>query len=326
MLGEVTGNVTAREKVDIRDSGSVDGDIVSPRVAIAEGAHFRGSVDMQREGGEAGRSSRRSRSRPATQRRRPQPATPAAATPASRPEGGRREADGAERDDVRRRRVHLTDLFSMFGGRACAERGADAEPRRVATVAEPLSAPRRSPSSSPACRRARTPSLLDLGPVVGTNVTFFGEQLGCQILVEDIVADIDRHVKDGTRRSAAGVSSPRGSRRQPSSVDGILCWDVFDYLDRPAAQALATALTRMLRPDGALLGVLQHRANRAAQVYTKYIVVDDTTLRTGRIRRSRARQRGAAQSRHHQAVRGPARHRVVPAEDQPARDPVPQAR
>jgi cytoskeletal protein CcmA (bactofilin family) len=48
VLGEVTGNVTASEKVDIRDNGSVDGDIVAPRVAIAEGAHFRGSVDMQR--------------------------------------------------------------------------------------------------------------------------------------------------------------------------------------------------------------------------------------------------------------------------------------
>jgi cytoskeletal protein CcmA (bactofilin family) len=48
VLGEVTGNVTASEKVDIRDNGSVDGDLVSPRVAIAEGAHFRGSIDMQR--------------------------------------------------------------------------------------------------------------------------------------------------------------------------------------------------------------------------------------------------------------------------------------
>ena len=51
VLGEVTGNVTASEKVDIRDKGSVDGDIISPRVAIAEGAHFRGSVDMQRKAG-----------------------------------------------------------------------------------------------------------------------------------------------------------------------------------------------------------------------------------------------------------------------------------
>src|SRR4051812_24645815 len=51
VLGEVNGNVSATEKVDIRDGGSVDGDIISPRVAIAEGAHFRGSVDMQRKGG-----------------------------------------------------------------------------------------------------------------------------------------------------------------------------------------------------------------------------------------------------------------------------------
>src|SRR6202049_3524975 len=51
VLGEVNGNVTASDKVDIRDNGSVDGDIVAPRVAIAEGAHFRGSVDMQRKGG-----------------------------------------------------------------------------------------------------------------------------------------------------------------------------------------------------------------------------------------------------------------------------------
>jgi len=53
VLGEVTGNVTASEKVDIRDNGSVNGDIASPPVAIAEGAHFRGSVDMQRAGAKA---------------------------------------------------------------------------------------------------------------------------------------------------------------------------------------------------------------------------------------------------------------------------------
>jgi cytoskeletal protein CcmA (bactofilin family) len=51
VLGEVNGNISASDKVEIRDGGAVDGDIVSPRVAIAEGAHFRGSVDMQRKGG-----------------------------------------------------------------------------------------------------------------------------------------------------------------------------------------------------------------------------------------------------------------------------------
>jgi cytoskeletal protein CcmA (bactofilin family) len=50
VLGELVGNVNASERVEIRENGSVDGDIVAPRVAIAEGAHFRGSIDMQRKG------------------------------------------------------------------------------------------------------------------------------------------------------------------------------------------------------------------------------------------------------------------------------------
>ena len=61
VLGEVNGNVSATEKVEIRDGGSVDGDIVSPRVAIAEGAHFRGSVDMQRKSGQQGQGMQQQR-------------------------------------------------------------------------------------------------------------------------------------------------------------------------------------------------------------------------------------------------------------------------
>jgi cytoskeletal protein CcmA (bactofilin family) len=76
VLGEVNGNVTATEKVDIRDNGSVDGDIVSPRVAIAEGAHFRGSVDMQRKPAASGQS----------QSRPPQAQPQAQAPPASQPQ------------------------------------------------------------------------------------------------------------------------------------------------------------------------------------------------------------------------------------------------
>ena len=74
VLGEVTGNVTASEKVDIRDNGSVDGDIISPRVAIAEGAHFRGSVDMQRAAAAA---------RPAGQSKASEAPRPTATVPGS---------------------------------------------------------------------------------------------------------------------------------------------------------------------------------------------------------------------------------------------------
>jgi cytoskeletal protein CcmA (bactofilin family) len=73
ILGEVTGNVTASEKVDLRDNGSVDGDIAAPRVAIAEGAHFRGSIDMQRAGAKPGEAAKAGD--------KAAPATPAAAAP-----------------------------------------------------------------------------------------------------------------------------------------------------------------------------------------------------------------------------------------------------
>ena len=71
ILGEVTGNVTATEKVDIRDNGSVDGDIAAPRVAIAEGAHFRGSIDMQRTGRERAARTRPPRTRRSRSQRLP---------------------------------------------------------------------------------------------------------------------------------------------------------------------------------------------------------------------------------------------------------------
>ena len=79
VLGEVNGNVSASEKVEIRDGGSVDGDIISPRVAIAEGAHFRGSVDMQKKGGSSSTSASTSSSvKPA-----PAPTVAQAAQPAA---------------------------------------------------------------------------------------------------------------------------------------------------------------------------------------------------------------------------------------------------
>ena len=80
ILGEVTGNVTATEKVDIRDNGSVDGDIAAPRVAIAEGAHFRGSIDMQRTG-----APKTSETKPGEPKGEQKPAAAAAAATTNQP-------------------------------------------------------------------------------------------------------------------------------------------------------------------------------------------------------------------------------------------------
>ena len=45
ICGAVTGNVLANETVDLRATGSVDGDISTPRFVMAEGATIKGRVD-----------------------------------------------------------------------------------------------------------------------------------------------------------------------------------------------------------------------------------------------------------------------------------------
>jgi hypothetical protein len=133
-----------------------------------------------------------------------------------------------------------------------------------------------------------SPVLLDLGPVVGSNVSFFGEQLGCKIFVEDIFADVDRHVRAGTFEVLPAFLKKRFPQ-QSGSVDGILCWDLIDYLDRAAAHELANELTRVLRADGALLGFFGTAQSREAS-YTKFIVADEGNLKHRTYPAARGRQ------------------------------------
>ena len=46
--GSVVGNISASDKVEIKADGRMVGDIKSPRILIADGATFKGNVDMDR--------------------------------------------------------------------------------------------------------------------------------------------------------------------------------------------------------------------------------------------------------------------------------------
>jgi hypothetical protein len=120
------------------------------------------------------------------------------------------------------------------------------------------------------------PVLMDLGPVVGANVTFFGERLGCKIIVEDLFGDFDRHSRNGATPFAEKLDGRLA--HAPESVDGILCWNFFDYLDVAAAQVLASALTEVLRPDGAVLGFFT-TVTAADTRFSKYVIIDEDTVR-----------------------------------------------
>jgi hypothetical protein len=164
----------------------------------------------------------------------------------------------------------------------------DAPHHASAAAADPVFATKALRKFLSSLTSRESPVLLGLGPVVGSNVAFFGEQLGCKIFVEDIFADLERHVR-GSKLEELPTFLQKRFPQVTGSVDGILCWDLIDYLDKPAAQALATELTRVLRPDGALLGFFGTAQPRDAR-YTKFVIVDDVNLKHRSYPAARGRQ------------------------------------
>ena len=120
--------------------------------------------------------------------------------------------------------------------------------------------------------------VIDFGPVIGGNVGFLGERLGCKLVIEDLLTELDRHKKANTMAAFPGAVDLRLGQREDQSVDGILCWDLFDFLDKASAQVLARQIVRLLRSGGAVMGFFCTAAAERAP-FTKFEIVDDNSLR-----------------------------------------------
>lgn len=120
------------------------------------------------------------------------------------------------------------------------------------------------------------PVVLDLGPVVGSNVSFLGEQLGCKLRVEDVYSDIERLSRAQQLDTLPTFLETRFTY-EPESLDAILCWDVLDHLDKPAATVLAKKVVEWVKPGGVVLCFFSTVAN-PAPVYTRYVIVDTEHL------------------------------------------------
>ena len=122
------------------------------------------------------------------------------------------------------------------------------------------------------CKRPE-PVVVELGPATEGNVAFLGEHVACRIFVEDLLDKLTQVQGD----AGLDVTLPR-LEYADESVDGILCWDIFDYLSPSAGRELADDLARILRPGGALL--LYHRTESLSDSgRIKYEIVDESSLR-----------------------------------------------
>ena len=183
----------------------------------------------------------------------------------------------------------LTDFFGMLGPRRVADAAAAAD-TSVTNVAEASYPTKALQKFLASLQTSEGPLLLDLGPVVGSNVTFFGEQLGCRLRVEDVAKDIDRHVKDGTTRAAAGVfrQAVHASSRAPSTAS---CAGTCSTISIGPPRRRWPRRSRRCCVRTAACLASSARPSTPEAVYTKYVVVDESTLRYRTYPASRPRQR-----------------------------------
>jgi hypothetical protein len=123
----------------------------------------------------------------------------------------------------------------------------------------------------------QSPVLLDLGPVVGSNIAFFGDRLACKIHVEDLFNEVEQYARRSTREGLAD-SLVKRLRHPDDSIDGVLCWDLFDFLDNTTGKALATRLASLLRPGGVLYGFFGTTPVELLH-YTRFAVASENSFR-----------------------------------------------
>ncbi|GMV23124.1 MAG: hypothetical protein AMXMBFR57_30730 [Acidimicrobiia bacterium] len=158
------------------------------------------------------------------------------------------------------------------------QKTADAPPTpSPAAVDEVATTSKVFPRFLSAMTQRERPIILDLGPVVGANVEFLGERLGCKIYIENLFLDAERARLSGDQSGLADVLLERLSRLS-DGFDGVLCWDLFDFLDAKVGKAVAGQLANLLHPSGAVYGFFGTTPIELRH-HTRYVIEADDRFR-----------------------------------------------
>jgi hypothetical protein len=127
-------------------------------------------------------------------------------------------------------------------------------------------------------------SILDLGGACQENVNFI-TNLGHKFYSEDFLRILQETFADDN----AAQSNPHHIDRflqqcldyPDEQFDGVLAWDVLEYMDPPLLLATVDRLTRILKPKGYLLAFFQSVDRQEAVTYHTFRIQDLRTLQVG---------------------------------------------
>jgi hypothetical protein len=133
-------------------------------------------------------------------------------------------------------------------------------------------------------------TLLDLGPVWQTTVSFFIER-GFRVSSEDILREWkDFLAEEEKRLQEVGVTAdtvdmtPNGRavrflaanfQYPRATFDAVLVWDLLDYLEPALAKQTVANLTELLRPGGVVFALFH---SKKPEGFQRYRISDSNTL------------------------------------------------
>ena len=133
-----------------------------------------------------------------------------------------------------------------------------------------------------ALSRKQRPVLLDLGVLIGSNVEYFFN-LGAKVHIEDLLNAYRSPkywtVEEGQPLFAESVFLKENLNYPEGYLDGIICWDLLNYVDPKFARRLVQKITPILKPGGSVLAFFHTQKQPEPAPGYKYRVLDDQSLK-----------------------------------------------
>jgi len=132
-----------------------------------------------------------------------------------------------------------------------------------------------------AMSKKTNPVVLDIGPVIGSNIEFF-LNLGIKIYVEDFLSAYMNPkytlTTDGKATLDEGKFFLENFDYADGFFDGLLAWDLLSYLEPRFAKTFAERISAKMKPESLVLGFFPtHKSVEPASLH-KYRILNDALL------------------------------------------------
>jgi len=132
-----------------------------------------------------------------------------------------------------------------------------------------------------AVTRKENPVVLDLGPVIGSNIEFF-LNLGIKVYMEDFLAAYSNPkysilVDDKMTLNEQQFFSENFDYAD-QFFDGLICWDFLSYLEPKFARVFVERLSAKMKPDSLVLGFFRTQKTAGPAPLHKYRISSESFL------------------------------------------------